>query len=377
MSEQVTLYSDFERVSPRGSQPEKRSRRKLSFENNYAYVKQLSETAQGWLLSHDESNWTDVELFQEYKKKGEMYRVRWKLPGTEEPKEYCGNFYSEGCFNVKKHPRKRIYIRSKKLSCFRSSCIKCWLEKWLARESSRSTKRIENYVELAQRNGFRNKKPIHVIVSPPWGEKYDRFDLLKEKCRKLMKEAGIIGGLLIYHPFRLDKETSNWVKHPHFHVIGFGWVVNTDKISSKEGWFIINKGVRDSLHSTIYYQLSHAGVSEKIHSVTWFGTLGYRSKYAKEIRVEKEELEQNCPFCDRVLVKAEYIGQDRPPPDFEFEALLNPNEWESLESVDEAYYRKNRHEKKKDDSGFTRNWINDECRIASEKADSYIKSLYN
>jgi len=370
MTQQLTINSDFEREGiPKGYPPQKRSRPELSFENNFAYIKQLSESARHWLLLHDETNWSDMQLFQEYMKKGELKRICWKLAGTEEPKDYCGIFNTEGCFNVKKHPRKKPFIDQRMLSCFRSACKKCWLKKWLARESSRSTKRIENYVALAQRNGFRNKKPIHVIVSPPWNQKYDRFDLLKEKCRRMMKEAGIIGGLLIYHPFRLDKETNIWVVHPHFHVIGFGWVVNTSRISSKEGWIIKNKGIRDSLHSTIYYQLSHAGVSEKIHSITWFGTLGYRSKYANEIKVEKEELDPNCPFCDLLLVRVEFIGLDRPPPDFEFQALLNIKDWKPVETIDEAYERKNRYKKKEESSGFTRNWLNEECRIAYEKSN--------
>ncbi len=376
MSQQL-ITTDFEKGV---SLPQKRSRPKPDFENSYAIEKHLSDESRRWLLIHDETNWKDIELVQEYMKKKmvdgkwntTMQKVFWKLAGTEEPKNYCGNFVYDGCFNVKFHPMGKPYIHARKLSCFRGQCEKCWLEKWLARESTRASKRIENYVALAQRNGFRNKKPIHVIVSPPWNQKYDRFDLLKEKCRKLMKEAGIIGGLLIYHPFRLDKETNVWVKHPHFHVIGFGWVVNTASINDKEGWVIKNKGVRDSLHATIYYQLSHAGISEKIHSVTWFGTLGYRSKYASEIKVEKEELDDQCPFCGKPLVRAGYVGLDRPPPDFEFMALLRSDDWSALESIEEALERKNKFKKKeKFETAGTigRNWIDNDCRLASENTN--------
>ena len=39
----------------------------------------------------------------------------------------------------------------------------------------------------------------------------------------------------------------------------------------------------------IYYQLSHAGVSDQVHSITWFGSLGYRAKYSDRFKVDEED----------------------------------------------------------------------------------------
>lgn len=316
------------------SLPKKRSR--VNEDNPY-WEKKLSDSQKILLGIHDESNWTKVELIQGYRTaKKETKAILWKLPSTKEKKASCGQFRTLGCFNLQGHPSNQAYIQHTKLSCFRSSCEYCWLEKWLARESRRSTLRIEKYETVMKQLGkTRYNKPIHVIVSPSWNDKFMRFDLLKKKCRLLADQAGIKGGLMIYHPFALDKKRMVWVTRPHFHIIGFGWVHDTKKISEDDGWVIKNKGVRQSLHSTVYYLLSHAGVSDNIHSITWFGELGYRSKYAELIRVENEEPNDNCPFCDEVLFNAVFVGTDRPP-DKEFVGLVDSSDWLPTERIDES-----------------------------------------
>jgi len=323
------------------SLPKKRSR--ISLENNYYWEKNLSESQKTLLRLHDMTNWNVVELTQAYKTpKGIMKEIFWKLPSTQEKKETCGKFKTLGCFNLFSHPRHQALIQHTKLSCFRSACEYCWLEKWLARESRRATLRIENYQKVIKQIGkTRFTNPIHVIISPSWNDKFMRFDLLKKKCRRLADEAGIVGGLLIYHPFKLDKKKGKWVSMPHFHLIGFGWLLDNNKNMNKDGWVIKNKGVRESLHSTIYYQLSHAGVSDNIHSITWFGELGYRSKYAGQIKVENEESNDYCEFCGNILVNAKFVPTDKPPPDKEFVGLVDHLDWSPTESIVEAEDRKN------------------------------------
>jgi len=332
----------FEKVSL----PEKRS----NDVESYFTKKELSDSAKQWLINHDETNWKDIELVQGYQTKQNKITIFkeliWKLPGIAEKKDDCGEWLTKGCFNIMCHPENKAHVIHKKRSCFRSKCEYCWLEKWLARESTRATRRIEKYSEFwkkmnanhlfAQRKYL---KPIHVIISPSWKDKFMRFDLLKKKARKLLELAGIGGGLLIYHPFSYNKELSKWVTRPHFHVVGYGWVVDTKKISDKEGWVIKNKGIRDSLHSTVYYQLSHAGVTDSVHAITWFGSLGYRAKYSHEFKVEDEEPNDFCDFCGCMFVRCEFIGHDRPP-DNEFSGLVDYRDWRALETIDEAVERK-------------------------------------
>jgi len=335
--------------------------------------KQLTENQKSWLLLHDESNWKDVVLSQDYqtKKNRETItkKIIWKLPGTTEKREDCGTWLSKGCFNISAHPEYKAHVIHTKRSCFRSSCEYCWLEKWLSRESSRATRRIEKYTETWKRINQQYEKchifeprkylkPIHVIVSPSWKDKFMRYDLLKKKCRKMLDRAGVQGGLMIYHPFGLNRDTGEWVTRPHFHVVGFGWVVNTKKISDEDGWVIKNKGVRDSLHSTVYYQLSHAGVSNDIHSITWFGVLGYRAKYSINYKIEDDESFDFCDFCGCMFVQCEYVGLDRPP-DYEFAGLVSAKDWKPLETLAEAVDRKNRF--KKEEVNSNPYW-NKKCR---------------
>lgn len=374
------MKQELKEFESKVSLPKKRSR--ATKENNYYWEKNLSESQKTLLEIHDKTNWTDVELTQGYKTpKGIMKEIFWKLPSTQEKKDTCGRFKTLGCFNLFNHPNNKALIQHTKLSCFRSACEYCWLEKWLARESKRATLRIENYQKVIKSNpaGFRFTNPIHVIVSPAWRDKFMRFDLLKKRCRELLDEAGIVGGLLIYHPFSLDKKNMKWISRPHFHVIGFGWVHDTKKISDKHGWVIKNKGVRKSLHSTIYYQLSHAGVADNIHSITWFGELGYRSKYAELIKVENEEPNDYCDFCGKILVNAEFVPTDRPPPSFEFVGLVDHLDWSPTESIEQAEER--RTKTKYDDTsyrishGFHNHNI--ESMEANQKAMDLQKTLYN
>jgi len=181
-----------------------------------------------------------------------------------------------------------------------------------------------------KKHGFSRSKPIHVIVSPSWDDKFLRYDVLKD--------SGLYAGLVIYHPFDTpDKENSEWSVRPHFHVIGFGWVKQVKEEAEKRKWVVKNKGIRKSLHSTIYYQLSHCGVAEGVHSVFYFGGLGYRAKYATEIKVVDDEVEKMqrrlCPFCHFCLKDIEYVGLDRPPPpDKEFMMLSDPKYWKVVSS---------------------------------------------
>jgi len=115
----------------------------------------------------------------------------------------------------------------------------------LARESSRATQRIENYIDVFKNLQFARfpnlqrkylSNSCYSITS--WNDKFSSFDKLKEKTRKLITQAGIEGGLMIYHPFGFTKKKNEWVVRPHFHIIAFGWVIDTKKICDSEGRII-------------------------------------------------------------------------------------------------------------------------------------------
>jgi len=52
------------------------------------------------------------------------------------------------------------------------------------------------------------------------------FKRLKSKAIKLIKSSGIVGGVIIFHPFRVNKKKQLYIS-PHFHVIGYGYIEET------------------------------------------------------------------------------------------------------------------------------------------------------
>jgi len=166
---------------------------------------------------------------------------------------------------------------------------------------------------------------------------------------------------------------------PHFHLIGYGWVINTNKIS-KEGWVIKNKGIRDSstqVYNTVAYLLSHTGIAKGVHSVTWFGDLSYSAKYAFELKRQKEENDfGKCPYCSQYLVLFEIKGVDRPPPDQEWSGLFDNDMAYSVETVDEMLDRKIWVRKKLErESKLHVKYWDEDCKKAWKEADECIKKL--
>jgi len=324
--------------------------------------KELTDKQKHWLELHEISNWKTVSYSQYYKNsKKQIICLNWRLAGTGEKKDTCGLFKTKGCENKQGHPQNDVYVQRTKMGCFRFDCPKCWLEKWLARESSRATRRIERYQEVwKSMNGqsplFARRKylsPIHIVCSVPKWKYNIRFDEMKKEMREVLAECSIVGGLGIFHPLRQHKDPKfckcgldnckqgDWYKSPHFHCIGFGWVTDTGLVSKKTGWLIRNLGVRKSVHSTIYYQLSHAGsAGNQLHTLFWYGSLGYRAKFAFALKEKLEDDSDFCPFCGCMLVNFAWVGYDRPPPDFEFAGLEPACDWEAIETIEDAVDRK-------------------------------------
>jgi len=366
----------------------------------YFVIKKLSDKAKKWLENSKTTNWSEIIYKQNYTSKQKrqtiLKKLTWTLLGLDEAREYCGQWLTKGCFNVSMHPKGLPFVRRTKRSCFRANCEKCWLEKWLARESNRATRRIEKYEDMFQKKGWRYKSPIHIVISPSWKDKELDYGELKQKVIFLLKELGIRGGMMIYHPFKFDKKEKIWKINPHFHIVGFGWLdvdlfqnmlKNKDSDNGKvyANWIVKNLGLRDSLHSTVYYQLSHAGYAKGIQSVTWFGELSYRSKYSKEISVEERENTDYCEFCPFLLVNCVFIGKGKPPP-YEFEGSVLLKNWKPLETVDDVVERKEnqlesiqarkKFEERRKERLFTRDvWLDQECKEASEKANYLLKLL--
>jgi len=342
-------------------------------------TKKKYDYVEHWRQIHEDTNWNEVNYDLKHGKKLNK-QLLFKLIGTGEPKEYCGEFVKEGCINFKEHPNHLAYGQNKRLTCKSPGCSICW-DSWLVREASRVTERIEKFRMSSQKKGFRSTKPIHVIVSPPkwlWNVSWTE---MKKIFRRMVKRAGIVGGVSMFHAFRLKNDGKTWFYSPHFHMIGYGWVTDAKKISSNDGWIIKNKGIRkDSteVYSTVAYQLSHTAIAKGVHSVTWFGELSYRSKYALELKREIQESDAGkCPYCSQYLVLIEIKGSDRPPPDQEWFGLFEPYKVVSVETIeqmlDRKFWLKKKLESEYNDSS---SYWNDDCKKSWDKAES-LKKLTN
>jgi len=283
------------------------------------------------------SNWNEVQHQDTWATiiadENPLEKPSWKLPGTKEPREYCGKWVTEGCLNVEAHGKLRpdgssypgkAFIKRFKKSCYRAECSECDF-KWNARESNKATRRIETFQKKVWKKFKKKVKPVHVVASPPSSDYKMGYKKLRKKVYEKLKNVGVRGGACVYHPFKrslLSDGSWYWYFSPHFHIVCFGWVEDVGEEYRNSGYVIINKGVRDSVFATFYYLLSHAGVYKGRHSLTWFGTCAYGKLHS-----EPEPKKHLCPICKDPLRPVAFIGTDRGPPDEEFERYLDAEEW--------------------------------------------------
>jgi hypothetical protein len=224
----------------------------------------------------------------------------WVLPGQEPPYDTCGQWLTKGCLNVDEHESGLAFVRRIQRRCHRAVCHDCY-ESWAGREAEK--------IQYRLRAAPKKRRPIHLVVSPPieaWV--HSTFVELRRKSYVVSKESGFLGGSCIFHPFREDELTKRWYFSPHFHMIGFGWIQGTKEGYAQHGWVVKNVGLRKTVAGTALYQLSHAGVHKKYHTVTWFGSMSYNN-----LKIPPREPENRCPECKSKLRPLEYVGSDEAP----------------------------------------------------------------
>lgn len=233
----------------------------------------------------------------------------WSMPGGGEAYSDCGSLRFRGCLNIKEHnhgldgrPPHQAYVQAYKRSCNRRECPKCF-ESWAWLEGERAEDRLVHY------RGWR--RAIHVVFSCPTDTlETCNYEVLRLKMYKIAFKCGLKGGLVVFHPFRLNPR--RW--SPHFHVLGYGWIVNVEKTFQSSGWVIKNIGIRKTLKGTVKYQLSHCGIHASYHAITWFGRLAYNKMKLRRF----EHAPPCCPWCGEDLRELIWIGGvkgfDRPPP---------------------------------------------------------------
>jgi len=254
------------------------------------------------------------------------------LPGISDPHGWCLEWAWEGCMHSRDHPGNKIYVRRFQRSCCRSICSSCF-PKWIDRESEAIRNRIERGVSKTR------LKPIHVMISvPAWDYGLD-IKKLRSKALVISKQVGLKGGCLFFHPARFDHRDGSKVvpyTSPHFHVIGFGWIKDTEILYKKQGYVVKNLGVRKTMgevFGTVQYELTHVGIQKGRHAVTWFGSLAY-----SKLKIVKKDYKRKCPECRRRLQRIDYTLKswkllDGQAPEGVYEGLVDPVGWERASTV--------------------------------------------
>ena len=120
----------------------------------------------------------------------------------------------------------KYFIKRYQRFCYRGDCEKCH-KKWMSRESNKATNRI---LQFQKDYG---KKVRHIVVSPP--KKYRDLPIKKvrKKIYSILKQCGVVGGVIIFHPFRL--KNKQWHYFPHFHILAFGFATFRPDLRHKVG----------------------------------------------------------------------------------------------------------------------------------------------
>ena len=220
------------------------------------------------------------------------------LPGHGRSGEDCGEYVARWCARCDESfwvPR----------SCRQRECPRCYV-KWALTEGRTGAWRFWYGCDVVgglDAYGYPKGRRLHSFVSFKGTGDYlaDR-----DRARVITKKHGIEGGLMIPHPFRIDAEALTFVPQDmvHFHTVGFasGEVVSGGLKSDREAVFRVvpdpvsvngkseppeptYRGFQteEEVKRCVFYLLTHCGVQEGRHSLTWFGSLSYNMLPCKRL----------------------------------------------------------------------------------------------
>ena len=195
-------------------------------------------------------------------------------------------------------------------SCNHPTCPVC-VHRWAHREAAAATPRL-----LAVSGLYQGVKGVagdasryigrlkHAVFSPPrvlWAHLSPEtataadYRTLRRLAIAAAKVAGILGGTVVFHPWRGGHRGEPWYWSPHFHILGYGRLRNAREYYQQTGWVYRNYGYRKSVAQTVSYELDHCGVCEGVHTLVWFGILSYnkmRTVYSWSVQTV-----QRCEAC--------------------------------------------------------------------------------
>jgi hypothetical protein len=227
------------------------------------------------------------------------------LPGKGDRGKNCGKWYPQEFCNECGEPR---FGESR---CLERSCPECW-RAWRKQRAVGIIERLQKARETAG-SGL-EKRLCHVVASPTEGEITSLVDVDRgfRDAYEKAKEAGIHGGTVIFHGFRVTTEAKQqwaietdsgdngpklwqWVREhnthwreltywsPHYHILGIAPEVESD---DSDDWIIerirtLDNYERSNLDSyrdiakAAMYIISHTTFESNTakDSIRWYGSL--------------------------------------------------------------------------------------------------------
>ena len=205
--------------------------------------------------------------------------------------------------------------------CHRATCPICW-DHWVEREVRVASERfIEGFKLLKKENS--GLRANHVVFSVPPEEYHLTSKQLRSRLNYRMKKAGVIAAAVVFHPFRFRNihtkaPVSSW-RHcslnrnaespviqseayysPHFHALSVGYLMPSKEFYEKFRWRYYKQNTtdlnnEDRARRMLWYSLSHAGITEGRHALTWTGRFSNNSMMVTHI--ERETVYPKCPCC--------------------------------------------------------------------------------
>ena len=132
------------------------------------------------------------------------------------------------------------------------------------------------------------------------------------------------------------KQSRIWFIRPHFHLIGYGWIENTQQVYEKTGYVCKNLGVRESVFMTALYQLSHAGYKYGHHTVSWMGVMSNRLYCELNPTPELPLAPLKCPECESEMKPVRWVGEGISPLSGENDEgiyFVNAEGWEYIPDI--------------------------------------------
>jgi hypothetical protein len=246
----------------------------------------------------------------------------------------CASYRSLSvCDNVEGHKGKslngvdctgKVIVRLNHLWCKKSSCPVCFIRGW----SVNRARAVDGRFVEGDRRGL--GKVEHIMVSVAVADRGLPESAMRKKCRSALKDRGVIGGGMIFHGYRIDKEREVLIWSPHYHALGYiegggfdrcrncvhkgedcrscdGFKGKEVRGYAKDGYLVKVMPARKTIFGTAYYQLNHATIRlgiKRFHSLTWFGSCAKHKFKSAEVKVKI-----SCPVCEEEMVRSVHMGE--------------------------------------------------------------------